>query len=110
MALLTFTPTVTRLLAASASGGAWIEMCTMSGLTWVKVPNSDATGSLTPVGGADHDCAYCPLINAMTALVLLVLAVFPRVRALAVTALRSLPRRLAARPGGLGSRGPPVFA
>jgi hypothetical protein len=109
MLLLALAPTVNRLLLTSASAGSWVELCTRSGLAWVKLPNGEGTPVPASVDGMSHDCDYCPLINAMTALVLTVFALFPRARALAVTALRSQSRTTPARPGGLGSRGPPAF-
>ena len=108
MLLLALAPTVNRLLLSSASAGSWVEMCTRSGLAWVKLSASEGAGVPASVG-SNHDCDYCPLINAMTALILTVFALLPRARALALTSLRSQLRTTPARPGGLGSRGPPVF-
>jgi hypothetical protein len=112
MLLLALLPTAGRLWSAGAdpSRGAWAQMCTMAGLTLVKIAPAGSSSPAVPghdghAGGSD--CPYCPLANAIAALVVLV-ALVPLLRV-----LRSWPRRRALQwfvlrhPCGLGSRGPP---
>ncbi|GAB3099652.1 DUF2946 family protein [Lysobacter terrae] len=111
--LLVLVPTVGRVLSASADGardGIWAQMCTLAGLKLVKIAPDDAgSAAPKPIGGSGHaDCDYCPLLNAMAALVLWVVFAFARA-ADSVLPWRSPPARLVRRyPCGLGSRGPPL--
>lgn len=117
--LLVLVPTVGRLLSASTSGaddGLWAQMCTMAGLKLVKLA-PDAVNPLTPKpaplpsGGDDaslHDCAYCPLLNAVAVLVLWVVFAFPQI-VVSLRPWRRAPVRFSrGHPCGLGSRGPPL--
>jgi hypothetical protein len=113
MLLLALLPTVGRLLSARGDGslgGAWAQMCTLSGLKLVKIaPDASSNPAIpAPVGDAGmSDCPYCPLANAIVALVLWAALVPP------MPALRSWPQQACSRqrpcrhPCGLGSRGPP---
>jgi len=113
MLLLALLPTAGRLLSAGGNaslGGAWTQMCTMSGLKLVKIaPDAASNPAIAEHGGGAgaSDCPYCPLANAIVALVLCVALALP------MPVLRSWPRRRIARwtvrrhPCGLGSRGPP---
>ena len=104
MLLLSFAPTITRLLAASGSDSGWVQLCTMSGLRQVWFEGA-------PLPSPDHqddgDCAYCPLLGALlgTTLVLWSFAAEPRMPQ-RQTPLRS--SAIAARlRGSLRARGPP---
>jgi hypothetical protein len=113
MLLLASLPTLGRLLPArgdSSPGGAWAQMCTMSGLKLVKIAPDGSSNPVVPKHGGDtgmSDCPYCPLANAIVALVLWAALALP------MPALRSWPQRRVVRwivrrhPCGLGSRGPP---
>ena len=112
--LLVLVPTVNRVLSASPEGGrdgVWAQMCTLAGLELVKIA-PDAAGPAAPKpigdGGVHADCDYCPLLNAMAALVLWVVFAFARAAVFALP-WRHPPARFARRyPCGLGSRGPPL--
>jgi hypothetical protein len=111
--LLALLPTAGRLLSARSGtsvGGAWAQMCTLSGLKLIKIAPGGSSNPATPKPGGDtgaSDCLYCALANTITALVLWIALVLP------MPALRSWPHRCVARwtvhrhPCGLGSRGPP---
>lgn len=117
MLLLLLMPTVGRLLAGvsgARDGGVWTQMCTMAGLKLVKVSAGDANpvDPVTPKPGGDlpmQDCAYCPVLNTLVALVLCVVFAFT-----AATRQRQAPPRRTPlpwarwHPCGLGSRGPPL--
>lgn len=119
MLLLLLMPTVGRLLAGASGardGGVWTQMCTMAGLKLVKVSAGDAN-PLDPVlpkpqPGGDlpmQDCAYCPLLNSLVALVLCVVFAFaPSARPRQVPTRRTPPPWARWHPCGLGSRGPPL--
>ncbi|UNK50767.1 DUF2946 family protein [Lysobacter sp. S4-A87] len=117
MLLLLLMPTVGRLLAGvsgARDGGVWTQMCTMAGLKLVKVSAGAANplDPVTPNPGGDlpmQDCAYCPVLNTLVALVLCVVFALA-----AAQRQRQAPPRRTALPGarwhpcGLGSRGPPL--
>ena len=118
MLLLLLMPTVGRLLAVvngAADGGVWTQMCTMAGLKLVKIAPGDSNliDPITPKpGGGDlpmQDCAYCPVLNAMAALVLWVVFALAAPSASRRWTLHR-PALPWARwhPCGLGSRGPPL--
>ena len=111
MLLLCLLPTAHRLSisADASSDSVWTQICTMAGLKLVKVPLGDADPiTPEPVGGnLLADCAYCPLLQTMAALVLWLLFAFPQPLAQIIPARRVL-LRLGGHPTGLGSRGPPI--
>lgn len=113
MLLLLAVPTAGRALAgASSSDGVWTQMCTMAGLTLVKVPGGDidplAPKPAPPGTGMPDDCAYCPVLGAMLVLLAWVALAFANVAATPrPTAHPRLPRARR-HPSGLGSRGPPI--
>lgn len=106
MLLLSFAPSVSRLLAAPGSSSGWAQLCTMSGLkqVWLDaatLPSSDPHD--------DGDCGYCPLLGAMlgAALVLLLVAAERRMpSAMAVCVSPAIADRIR---GSLGARGPPAL-
>jgi hypothetical protein len=107
MLLLSFAPTISRLLAASSSPSGWVQLCTMSGLKPVWLNGAPLP---TPDHSDDGDCAYCPLLGAMLGTVF--------VFWLAAAKQRVAPRQtrfptpsIASRiHGSLGARGPPSQA
>lgn len=106
--LLLALPTTGRVMGAAAQAdGAWAQMCTLAGMQLVKIPLADP-GPTRPVGEMPMDCDYCPLLGALTALLLWVVLAFPRPAA-RLAAVRSAPPRYGlGHPSGLGSRGPPI--
>ncbi|HEY5850919.1 MAG TPA: DUF2946 family protein [Lysobacter sp.] len=117
MLLLLLVPTVGRLLAGTSSardGGVWTQMCTMAGLKLVKVPAADANplDPIKPAPGGElpmQDCAYCPVLNSLVALVLcVVFAVAATSRQPQAPSRRPPLPRTRWHPCGLGSRGPPL--
>lgn len=132
MLLLALVPTAGRLAGglAPATGtfatDAWAQMCTMSGLKLVKIvadAAGDASGPVSPrpgrapkpagSGGGDGmqgpDCAYCPVLGAMVAMLAWVLLAFPQATARLLPLRLHGPARIFRYPSGLGSRGPPIF-
>lgn len=70
MMLAAFAPTVSRALArGSVSPGSWAEVCTASGVQWVKLGNTATTDSVgsavsgEPASGqpAHNPLDHCPL-------------------------------------------------
>lgn len=108
--LLVLLPATGRVLgAASQADGVWTQMCTMAGLQLVKIPLANADPDPTqPAGDMPMDCDYCPLLSALTALVLWVVLAVPPLAARRVPVLRSVPRLGRGHPSGVGSRGPPI--
>lgn len=108
--MLVLLPAIGRVLgAASQSDGVWAQMCTMAGLQLVKIPLGNADpGAPRPSGDMPMDCAYCPLLAALTMLVLWLVLAFPQLAGQRLAAFPSVPRRGHGHPTGLGSRGPPV--
>jgi Protein of unknown function (DUF2946) len=58
-------PTVTQAMVAGGDRAGWLEICSVSGMAWVKVdtgevgdPQPDGTA---PVGGLSQHCAWCTL-------------------------------------------------
>lgn len=112
MLLLALLPTTGRLLAARshAFDGAWAQMCTMSGLKLVKIAPDGPSNPVVPRHDGDAgtaDCAYCPLANAIVALVLWAALVLPMPALRSWSWQRTLPSIVRRHPCGLGSRGPP---
>jgi hypothetical protein len=86
-------------------------MCTAHGLALVKLPLGSFNPDQQPAQGASHDdCAYCPLLNALTALLICAILILPQVigRITASPVRTQPPSR--AFPGSLGARGPPLMA
>jgi hypothetical protein len=107
MGLLALAPTVSRLLAAGATGGVWTQMCTLTGLTWVKLHSGEGAGVPDPGNDSGHDCAYCPLAHAVAVGAAPVFTAVVPAPYLSKPLFHSPWRPMSARPGGLGSRGPP---
>ena len=88
----------------------------MAGLKLVKLTPGDANplDPITPKPGSGgdmpmQDCAYCPVLNTLAALVLcVVFALAPPARTQPWTAHRAPLPRARWHPCGLGSRGPPL--
>jgi hypothetical protein len=117
MLLLLLVPTVGRVLSArsDASDGVWTQMCTMAGLKLVKLTPGDANpvgpdpAKPSPAGnGMADDCAYCPVLNALVALVLWAVFAFPAAPTRQLPPARAPLPRTRWHPSGLGSRGPPI--
>ncbi|MFT3807673.1 DUF2946 family protein [Arenimonas sp.] len=108
MLLLAFVPTASRLLASAglATGGSWVELCTVTGLKWVQLPEGDAAPSHSAQMG--EDCAYCPLLNAVAVFALLLALLLPAAPRELLERFARLQRTVSRHPCGLGSRGPPL--
>ena len=108
--LLVLLPTTGRVLGtASQADGVWAQICTMAGLQLVKVPLLDiGPAPPRPAGDMQMDCDYCPLLSALTALLLWVVLAFPQLAARRIPVFRPVPRLGWGHPSGLGSRGPPI--
>ena len=108
--LLLALPTTGRVMgAASQADGAWAQMCTMAGMQLVKIPLANADpGPALPAGEMPMDCDYCPLLGALTVLVLWVVLALPRLEARLAPVLAAPPRYGLGHHSGLGSRGPPI--
>lgn len=103
MLLLSFAPSVNRLLAAPGAG--WVQLCTVSGLKQVW---QQGTPLPSPHRQDDGDCAYCPLLGAMLGTSVLLLTVGAERRALARSQPALCPLVVAGHRGSLGARGPPA--
>lgn len=112
MLLLLLVPTAGRLLASSpGQDGVWAQMCTMAGLEMVRIPLGDAdaaTRSSPSDDGMPMDCEYCPLLGALTALLLWVMLGVPTSATAPAMGAGPPPRLGRGHPCGLGSRGPPI--
>jgi hypothetical protein len=111
--LLALAPTVNRLLDSGfpGAGGLWEQMCTAHGLKLVQLPLDRAdAGQSQSQGDTGGDCAYCPLLNALTALALCVLLFFPQTIGRFLNSPIRAQLRSRICPGGLGARGPPLMA
>lgn len=109
--LLLLVPTAGRLLASSEQGAVWAQMCTMAGLEMVRIPLGDADAATQPSpsdDGMPMDCEYCPLLGALTALLLWVMLVLPVPATVLAMGAGPPPRLGRGHPCGLGSRGPPI--
>lgn len=116
--LLVIVPSLGRVLPAAlppADDGLWTQMCTLAGLKLVKLA-PDAADPLpsAPIPGPAGDamagghCDYCPLANALIALVLWIALVVPRLPTRLLDAWQPLRPARFLHPSGLGSRGPPI--
>ena len=110
MLLLALVPTASRMLASVgvATGGSWVELCTVTGLKWVQLPDGDTAPSPSAqIGGGD--CAYCPLLNAVAVLALLLALLSTTLPRQLLAGFASAPHGAGLHPCGLGSRGPPIL-
>ncbi|MBF6023530.1 DUF2946 family protein [Lysobacter niastensis] len=112
MLLLLAVPTAGRVLASSSDdGGTWAQICTMAGLKLVKIAPGDSN-PLQPEqpgnGMPDGDCAYCPILGAMAALLVWVAFVLLPSTGSPLRPRREPLPRTTRHPCGLGSRGPPI--
>lgn len=118
---LALVPTVGRVAQAchvAEAGDAWGAMCTAAGLEVA------ATSAMAHAGHAGHDmpapapmpvphhgdgadCPYCPLLQALVAPSVPLLALPPALHADAVTQRGPVDPTRFRHPNGLGSRGPP---
>ena len=111
MLLLAFVPTANRLLASVGIGvqGSWVELCTVTGLKWVQLSAEDAAPPAHAGHASEGDCAYCPLLNAVAVLALLLALLAPALPRQLLAGFASAPHGAGLHPCGLGSRGPPIL-
>src|SRR5690606_33160223 len=112
MLLLALLPTLGRLAQAGqgAAADAWTQLCTVSGMTLVKLPVSfgHPDAPAPDHGGSAADCDYCPLLGNLVGRVAALLLVALGFAPAAAVPLRTASPRRAPYPTGLGSRGPPA--
>jgi len=118
---LALVPTVGRVAQAcqaAQAGDAWGAMCTAAGLEVAAVaPMAHAAHAghhmpapaptPMPHHGDGADCPYCPLLQALVAPSVPVLALPPAVPADAIAQRGPVDPTRFRHPNGLGSRGPP---
>ncbi|MEO7478325.1 MAG: DUF2946 family protein [Lysobacteraceae bacterium] len=108
--LLALLPSIGRIyVQVTHAGAGWTDLCTLSGLQHLQLQ-----GNLDPAHpastGSGHDCPYCPLLNALAGLAVLIVLLLPQL-AIGIAPIRwSSIRIVAKHPCGLGSRGPPLFS
>jgi hypothetical protein len=120
MLLLATLPTLGRLQGARADSAgatarsAWAAMCTTAGLRDVALPATGHPATAgdhggTPTGPAQGgDCAYCPLLAAVVAALVLVAFFLPQRLPPCLCTWRRAAARTTLHPCGLGARGPPL--
>ena len=110
MLLLTVVPTLSRLQAPAMTGAenAALLMPMHAGMGSMAMPERAHPGVPALPEGMNPDCQYCPLLTAMTIVVVVLVSAFLRLAPAIVPARRDAPRRSFEYPRGLGSRGPPV--
>lgn len=58
-------PTVTQAMVADGERDGWLQICSVSGMVWVKAdaaqPDDPQPGSGAPQGQASQQCAWCTL-------------------------------------------------
>lgn len=118
---LALVPTVGRVAQAcqaAEAGDAWGAMCTAAGLEVAAstahaahaghhMPAPAPTPMPMPHHGDGADCPYCPLLQALVAPSVPVLALPPTLPADAVAKRGPVDPTRFRHPNGLGSRGPP---
>lgn len=111
MLLLTVVPTLGRLQAPAMTGAGKIAllMPMHAGMSSMAMPERAHPGVPALPDGMSPDCQYCPLLTAMTVIVMVLLGALLRLAPMIVPARRDAPRHSFEYPRGLGSRGPPVF-
>eukprot|EP01136_Pigoraptor_vietnamica_P016485 Opistho-1_new@60513 len=61
-------PTVAQAVVASSDRAAWVEICSVSGMVWVKADTGERAGvehdGPAPMGDAAQHCAWCSLHGA----------------------------------------------
>ena len=65
MVLGALAPTVAQAVVASSDRSDWIEVCSVSGMVWVKADTGERAGvehdGPAPMGDAAQHCAWCTL-------------------------------------------------
>lgn len=52
-------PTVSQAVVMSSERGDWLEVCTTTGVMWVKAENADTDDGTLPMVGHDQGCDIC---------------------------------------------------
>lgn len=73
MVLSALAPTVAQAMVAVAEKGQWVEVCSASGMVWLKADGTDAANDSAPVQGqsvADmgKHCPWCSFHGAVAGL------------------------------------------
>ncbi len=67
MVLSALAPTLAQAVVASSGGAQWVEVCSTSGMVWVKADTGvnaadpQNSGHSAPVSDAAQHCAWCSL-------------------------------------------------
>ena len=65
MVLGALAPAVAQAVVASSDRAAWVEVCSVSGMVWVKADTGERAGAEhdgpAPMGDAAQHCAWCSL-------------------------------------------------
>jgi hypothetical protein len=106
--LMAFAPSISRWLISDNVNAAWTEICTVSGMKLVQVSDFNQAASPEPVP-MGQDCAYCLLATSITAFLLFIAIILPRVSERFASHLQHAIHHVFLYPSGLGSRGPPII-
>lgn len=112
MLLVAVAPTVSRVLAATASktGPVLMEMCTMAGLKLIDVspfPGGTDDEPATPAAPMGPACDYCVLATPLPIVLLLLFALLPWAPRRLVFPAMSVAPRFRRNMRGLGGQAPP---
>jgi len=53
-------PTVSQAVVMSSERGDWLEVCTTTGVMWVKADSAAADDGAMPMAGHEQGCDICP--------------------------------------------------
>ena len=103
-------PTVSQAVVMSSDRGDWLEVCTTTGVMWVKADTAEAEDGTLPMVGHDQGCDACthsvtgapPMLTAIAVPALWLSSEQPQVRA--SSAHPAVPW------ASVQSRAPPFFA
>ena len=100
-------PTVSQAVVMSSERGDWLEVCTTTGVMWVKADLAAADDSTVPMVGHEQGCDICthgapPVLKGIDALAMAQPSARPQ--ALAASAHTAVPWAAAQ------SRAPPILA
>ena len=72
MVLGALAPTVAQAMVASSDRAAWVEVCSASGMVWVKTDTGEVVGTehddQTPMSDASLHCPWCSLQGGVAGL------------------------------------------
>ena len=59
-----FAPTVAQAVVASQGGEGWVQVCSASGMVWVKADGLEDPAAGKPMADASRHCPWCSLQGA----------------------------------------------